>query len=507
MCTHLDEREGRYYFRRRVPKVLQPILGKTELSKTLSTSNRAEAVRLCRAESLRSDELFAKLRADLKSAEAPSSPVSDPISAKVRAIVSAAQADADATRRAREDAEREREEDNDWYQAVVSYARDEGLDEDEALAFDREVERRAQLERAVQRRLKDEGTALPQQAATSTEKPQPASKSALYLPALIDKWAKERTPNARTFAKAALVARRFREMVGPIPVKSIERRHAIAFKDALLASGQSASNTNKTLELLSVLLNFARANEMTKMNAAQGVRVLVKSTTKPKARISFNLPALQSIFSSPVYSEHVRPDGGAGEAAYWLPLLALLTGARLEEMCQLAPDDVFEETYLDATGTQHAVPCVRFVHNEERDQGVKNAGSVRRIPLHPILIALGFVEYAHSHKGKPRIFPDLKPNSYGEESGNWSKWFGKYLRGPCAVTDNRMVFHSFRHSFKDACRECSISKDLADAIQGHDDGDASSGYGSEYHPLRPLVEAMSRFAIYGLTLPAPWSAS
>lgn len=504
MCTHLIDRDGTYYFRRRVPATLRQAVGKTEIYKSLGTSNRAEAVRLCRAESLRSDELFAKLRADLKRADAAALPAPDPISAKVRSIVSAAHADADAARRAREDAEREREEAEEWYQSIVSHARDEGQDEDEALEFDREVERRAQMERAVQRRLTAEDSALSQQATPAAEKPQPqpASKSDLYLPALIDAWAKERTPNARTLAKTELVARRFREMVGPVPVKSIERRHAIAFKDALLNSGQSPSNTNKTLELLSVLLNYARANEITPTNAAQGVRVLVKGTTKPKARISFNLPALRSIFSSPVYSEHARPAGGAGEAAYWLPLLGLLTGARLEELAQLAPDDVFEETYLDATGMQHTVPCIRFVHSEARGQGVKNAGSVRRIPIHPTLIALGFVEYAHSQKNKPRIFDQLKPNKYGEESAQWSKWFGKYLRGPCGVTDERMVYHSFRHGFKDVCRECSIGKDLADAIQGHDDGDSSSGYGSEYYPLRPLTEAMQRFTIHGLALPS-----
>jgi hypothetical protein len=62
------------------------------------------------------------------------------------------------------------------------------------------------------------------------------------------------------------------------------------------------------------------------------------------------------------------------------------------------------------------------------------------------------------------------------------------------------VFHSFRHTFKEVCRDCDIGKELADAIQGHDDGDSSDSYGGEFYPLRPLVRAMSMYQVKGLQL-------
>ncbi|MGF6412560.1 DUF6538 domain-containing protein [Paraburkholderia sp. MM5482-R1] len=499
MCTHLNERNGRYEFRRRVPKELQAVIRKTELYKGFGRIKRAEAVRLCRAESLRSDELFAELRADLARAATPTPAISDPISVKVRSIINAAQSDANAKRAGLEDAERDRLESDEWYQSIVSHARDEGLDEDEALEFDRDVERRMQIERAAKRLLKDEEAERKPPQLQRAAQPPVTGKPTLYFTDLIDAWDRERKKPQRTLDKAARAVRRFRELVGLMPIRDIQRSHIIAFKDALLSSGQTGVNTNKQIEQLSILLNFACKNDRLTTNVAKGIRAAVRKAGKPV--ISFSEDALQAIFSSPVYSENTRPAGGAGEAAYWLPLLALFTGARLEELCQLAPDDIREEAYIDADDTRKTAWCLRLVHNDERGQAVKNAGSVRRIPLHPDLIALGFVAYAHSHKGKPRIFPALKPNSYGEESGNWSKWFGKYLRGPCGVTDKRMVFYSFRHTFKDTCRERSIGKDVADAMQGHDDGDASSGYGSEFYPLRPLVEALSLFRIHGLTVP------
>jgi hypothetical protein len=49
---------------------------------------------------------------------------------------------------------------------------------------------------------------------------------------------------------------------------------------------------------------------------------------------------LKAIFASPVYAAAKRPKGGRGEAAFWLPLIALFTGARLEEIAQLYVRDL-----------------------------------------------------------------------------------------------------------------------------------------------------------------------
>ncbi len=49
------------------------------------------------------------------------------------------------------------------------------------------------------------------------------------------------------------------------------------------------------------------------------------------------------MFAGPVHQKEGRPKGGAGEAAYWVPILALFTGARLEELGQLMRVDVQSE--------------------------------------------------------------------------------------------------------------------------------------------------------------------
>src|SRR5205823_4047490 len=103
--------------------------------------------------------------------------------------------------------------------------------------------------------------------------------------------------------------------------------------------------------------------------------------------------------------------------------------------------------------------------------------------------------------GRARLFDKLRPDSYGTETGNWSKWFNKYLRKNLSVVDERMVFHSFRHKFKDAARAVGIAEDVSDALTGHSSGNVARRYGGPSYPLRPLVEAMRRYRIPGFVVP------
>jgi len=112
-------------------------------------------------------------------------------------------------------------------------------------------------------------------------------------------------------------------------------------------------NTNKYLTVLNVLLNFGVANGELEYNPAQGVKIRVKRDAKD-ARHPFALPDLQTIFATlPPYVVMPVPRHIGHDAAYWIPLLALFYGARREELCQLQPDDVYEETYMDDTGTDY----------------------------------------------------------------------------------------------------------------------------------------------------------
>jgi hypothetical protein len=57
-------------------------------------------------------------------------------------------------------------------------------------------------------------------------------------------------------------------------------------------------------------------------------------TARPRSPLHapFDIKELQAIFGSPVFTEGQRPEGGKEDAAFWLPILALFTGACLGEL-------------------------------------------------------------------------------------------------------------------------------------------------------------------------------
>jgi hypothetical protein len=143
-----------------------------------------------------------------------------------------------------------------------------------------------------------------------------ASKGKTNFDALIDKWMLGVQPERNAIQRTRMHARRFEEMACVHTVEDVTRQHAIQFVEQLRRTGQTPQNIN--MHLASLI----------KTNEASGLAVKVPNGEK--ARRSFDLPALKGIFSSPVYTAGHRPKGGGGDASYWVPLLALFTGARLE---------------------------------------------------------------------------------------------------------------------------------------------------------------------------------
>lgn len=519
MQNHLVRRGAMYYYRRRIPSdLLDHFNPKKELTKALGTSDRREAERLARALAVKHDEEFQTIRgAGCAPAITPAqsqasellgtgvennghilgAPAQPPVVGDVLSVASRVLA--------RLRVQRE--------QAVLAGTVDRFMEQQRsALDWDKyalegkvDAEFPAwKLEAFViaRQHLLEPGRypALPVSATTPTAATMPPGES-VSLTKLVEHWRNDRNPtNARTILKADLVVRRFVELQGDLPVHAVTRKHCVAFRDALRAEGQSIPNTNSYTDKLRALFAVAQARDLIKENPAMGLS-LKDPTPKSKKRLPFDSTALVKVFTSPIYTEGERPKGGAGEAAFWLPLLSLFTGARLEELGQLAPEDVREEHYDDGNGNRASAWVIRLTDAGE-EQGLKNASSVRRVPLHAELLRLGFVEFATARKGKARLFYELRPDTKGVETGLWSKWFGRWLRKTCGVTDERIVFHSFRHTFKDLCRDAGIPEDVHDALTGHSGSNGiARAYGSDRYPLRPLVQAIQK-----VCLPAPAQA-
>lgn len=307
---------------------------------------------------------------------------------------------------------------------------------------------------------------------------------------LLAYWVGQSEKRPRTLLDAQTAVRRLKAVLGDQTAAQIDRGHAVALKDALLAEGLAHATTVKNLGLIKSIFDVACSNALISSNPFKEIR-LIKPSRKEKSRLPFTPLELQSIFSSPVYTQGHRPQGGAGEAAYWLPLIALYSGMRLEEIGQLCHEDIREESgiwYFD------------LVHQPEKGKTLKNDSSCRRVPIHPELIERGFLRLMRQDAAlqPQRIFPLLASAGSRQLTASWSQWFGRYLRQVVGITDKRKTFHSFRHTFKDACREAMIPKEVHDRLTGHSSSDVGDGYGGAHYPLKPLSLAIS--SIQGVKL-------
>jgi integrase len=306
---------------------------------------------------------------------------------------------------------------------------------------------------------------------------------------------------ARTLLEFESTAEMFDEIVGK-PLPELSRRDIATFRDTLLADSLAAATVKKRLGFVSTMLQTQYDAGRLPTNVAQGLRV-PRRHVPPPGRRGFTDEQLRAVFGSPVYAESLRPRGGGGEAAVWLPILGYGTGARLEELCQLRTADVSDHS---------AGGLVLRIEDDGVETRVKTASSRRLVPVHPDIISAGFGDYVRLRRqaGDIWLFPDLRADTLGSRGGNWSKWFGRYLRSPagCGIGDRRVVFHSYRHLFKTLCRAPTLpgsdgdeggtvlSEEVHDALTGHTGGTVSRGYGDV--PLETLVAAIRR-----LRLPVP----
>lgn len=129
---------------------------------------------------------------------------------------------------------------------------------------------------------------------------------------------------------------------------------------------------------------------------------------------------------------------------YWGPLIAVLSGGpRINEVSQLHLRDI---------GKTSAGTWFIDFNEVEGDKKLKNTSSRRRVPLHPLLKELGFLQWVAALRGAghDRLFPELKRDEekgYGKAA---SKWFTGYMARLGFPRDGTLVFHSFRHTFTNA---------------------------------------------------------
>jgi integrase len=373
--------------------------------------------------------------------------------------------------------------------------------------------------RAIQQRHVGEPIETPLLPAVGTATP----ASGETLRAAFAGWKRQRERPRRTVAEYERAITLFTEFHGDLPVVQIKRSHARQLREALRdvprkrtgkllkaplpevaqwgrerpqAQKIGAGTVNKLIGGVQAVCRWARREDMLPDDWADPFAEM-RLEEQESGRAPFELDELKAIFSGPVFTKGERPKGGRGEAALWLPLLALFGGERLSELTGLRISDV---THNQLVGGE----CIFITPDRKAARRLKTKQSERFVPVHPELIKLGFLDFvaaqAKVRGEKEWLFPEAAPGTNGAAA--YSKWFGRYI-GAHGVTDEAKVFHSFRHLFTDALRVADVSDELRQALLGWSGGGIPARYGAKDKAARfrhRLREAVAKVSYPGLDL-------
>ncbi len=283
--------------------------------------------------------------------------------------------------------------------------------------------------------------------------------------------------------------RRVRDLIRTVPAHMGKRYPGLSMPDAVDRAAEdeaellAPNSVNSYLSNLIAVLNWAVREEWLERNPASG---LVEKDLPLLKRRGFTPSELDIVFGG------LADERELGSWKWWIPAIGLWTGARLNEICQLRTDDVGD------VGGVHFITFSVFDARGRRvaDKRLKTRSSARNVPIHPDLVAAGFVEFAKGRAaaGAERLFGELKAASGGEYSRGVSRWFAGYL-DKVKLSDPALSYHAFRHGWRDACDVGNIPDPLIRALGGWAATSVAEKYGSRGQ--LPVLDREMRKVGYG----------
>jgi integrase len=301
-----------------------------------------------------------------------------------------------------------------------------------------------------------------------------ADPSQVYLRDVLEDWKRKGNAQGRghpvkTVSKYTKAVDRFEALTDNPSMADLKRTDGPKFARAMQAlegaDAMTADSIRLTLRICGTMLNHYSSltgHIEADLWAKVGKQVRGdgnKAPAKKAARDEWKPDELARLFGLDVWQHYNVPDStNAGlDAAYWVPVLGLFTGARVSELAQLLVDDLEERS---------GVWFLRFAVTRE-GQSLKAAASHRTIPLPQKLIDLGLIDYRDAIKtaGQVWLFPALTKDSQNGAGGGVSKWFSA-LKKSQGFRDE-LDFHSFRGLVNTQLIRLGFPEEMRSLYVGH----------------------------------------
>ena len=227
-------------------------------------------------------------------------------------------------------------------------------------------------------------------------------------------------------------------------------------------------------------MKYAVREEIIAQNLNEFVDVPINC--EDEQRNPFESKELHKIFNPETY---INPKLRSNQAKFWVPLIALYHGCRLNEICQLNTKDIV---------SNKGIPCIS-INSDDKDKSVKNKPSERIIPIHPQIIELGFlnfVDFQRKSKQK-KLFSELSQSARGKYSRAGQGWFARYL-DKLGITGADKVFHSFRYTFETKAIEVKIPAEYQNAIAGWADKGTGQRLYGKTKDIKVVYQELSKIS-------------
>ncbi len=437
--------ESIFYFRMRIPTDLQPIFNRTELKKSLRTKNESVALRRCRHYVTAAENVFESLRLKLFRAEL------DGDNANLQELsLPEASSTAVTTR------DKEKELWNTVFNA-------------------------------------DKGS----RQNTAQVPPLPETSPGIHLGELIQLYINEVTSQRGQTISQGIEKNllRFLEIVTDKPLDQYGIEDRQRYRDVLQRLPKCVNRTKyKGMSILEVVKTDIPPDERLSVKTVN-MRLIEVATlfnwavnnnlvgSHPFKNAVLKIQQNDDTERPAISDDDIRkiienlPKSAEEPSKYWVPLIACFTGMRQSEIAQLDGEDI-----VDRDG----IWCIDI--NDRGDKRLKNGNARRIVPLHPMLLRAGLVEFAKKRSGQ-KMLADVIPYN-GKYGHQVSKDFAKY-RALIGVEGDGQTFHGIRHSVISKLWSAGIPEAHTAAVVGHQRGERESYIRyAKKNDLRPLLAAI-----------------
>ena len=311
----------------------------------------------------------------------------------------------------------------------------------------------------------------------------------------------------------------FIEIIGNIPVSSlskdtirtyikiqtqlpINRRKNPKYRDLSIdeimklkdVKPQSRVNVNKFLTRLTTFMRFGVSQGYIKENYIDGMKIPISKTEERKKREPFSPEDLVKILHPKTYlgwtidfgktTKSNKPDVVKYQNPfYWSFCIGVLSGMRTNEISQLLIGDIIKKENV-----------WMFSIDETEGKSVKTTSSIRKVPVHPTLISLGFIDYVKiiKSKGVDRVFPELTKQRDGYSTKISQHYNEKFLPSVGVWKKQVKVLYSTRHTFINRCYNKGVDRDILKSIVGHEPDFTMDVYGGNPFTPKQLYNEISK---------------